>query len=94
MPLGHRPVLPTPAKACFAKKRHLPLVPAFVGHLDGVEEPSVSVLLPSPLVSEPALGSAGNLDMERQIFLMLWLVSGFSSSFFSLSYIYQAKQTI
>lgn len=67
MPLGHCPLLPTPAKACFAKKRHLPLVPAFVGHLDGVEKPSVSVLLPSPLASEPALGSAGNLDMERQI---------------------------
>lgn len=93
VPLGHCPLLPTPVsrsrtnlKACFAKKRHPALLPAFAGCLDGVSP----VLLPSPHASEPALGSAGILDMDQQIFLML-CVSGCSSSFFSSPHIYHPK---
>lgn len=69
-------------------------MPAFVGHLDGVAEPSVisSAALSSGL--RTSLGSAGNVDVDRQIFLVLWLVSAFSSSFFSSPHIYHPKQTI
>lgn len=69
-------------------------MPAFVGHLDGVREPSVLVLLPSPLDSAPALSNDVSMDMELQRFLMLWLVSGFSSFSFSSAHIYQPKQII